>query len=90
MAHPGVTRTDELIPALADAGLDAIEAYHTDHSPEDTARYLALARQLGLSVTGGSDFHGFRSEHSNGFGTVCLPDPDFAAFCARATRRTGG
>ena len=90
MAHPGVTRADELIPALADAGLDAIEAYHTDHAPEDTARYLALARRLGLAVTGGSDFHGFRSEHSNGFGTVCLPDPDFAAFCVRARRLTGG
>jgi len=90
MAHPGVTRADELIPALADAGLDAIEAYHTDHAPEDTARYLALARQLGLAVTGGSDFHGFRSEHSNGFGTVCLPDPDFAAFSARARRQARG
>ena len=90
MAHPGVTRADELIPALADAGLDAIEAYHTDHAPEETARYLALAGQLGLAVTGGSDFHGFRSEHSNGFGTVCLPDPDFAAFSARARRQARG
>jgi len=90
MAHPGVTRADGLIPALADAGLDAIEAYHTDHAPEETARYLALARQLGLAVTGGSDFHGFRSEHSNGLGTVCLPDPDFAAFSARARRQARG
>jgi hypothetical protein len=90
MAHPGVTRADELIPALADAGLDAIEAYHTDHAPEDTARYLALARRLGLGVTGGSDFHGFRSEHSNGFGRVCLPGPDFAAFSARARRHARG
>ena len=90
MAHPGVTRADELIPALADAGLDAIEAYHTDHAPEDTARYLALARRLGLAVTGGSDFHGFRSEHSNGFGAVCLPDPDFTAFSARARRQARG
>ncbi len=78
MAHPGVTELDALIPELAAAGLDAIEAYHTDHSPDDTARYLATARRLGLAVTGGSDFHGFRSAHSNGFGRVCLPAPDFA------------
>jgi predicted metal-dependent phosphoesterase TrpH len=90
MAHPGVTGTDDLIPALAAAGLDALEAYHTDHTPDDTARYVALARRLDLAVTGGSDFHGFRSEHSNGFGTVCLPDPDFAAFSARARRQTRG
>ena len=90
MAHPGVTRQDELIPELAAAGLDALEAYHTDHSAEDTARYLALAHRLGLAVTGGSDFHGYRSEHSNGFGAVCLPDPEFAAFSARARRQARG
>ena len=39
-------------------GLNAIEAYHSDHSPEHTALYLELARQYGLLVTGGSDFHG--------------------------------
>jgi predicted metal-dependent phosphoesterase TrpH len=90
MAHPGVTGTDDLIPALAAAGLDALEAYHTDHSAEDTDRYLRLAGELGLAVTGGSDYHGARSEHSNGFGAVGLPDPDFAAFSARARRQTRG
>ena len=79
MAHPGVTRQDDLIPRLAADGLDALEVYHTDHAPDEIARYLVMARHLGLAVTGGSDFHGFRSKHSNGFGTVCLPDPDFAA-----------
>ena len=86
MAHPGVTQQDDLIAGLAAAGLDALEAYHTDHSAEEAARYLALARQLGLAVTGGSDFHGFRSAHSNGFGTVQLPAGDFAALL----RRRGG
>ena len=83
MAHPGVTRRDDLIPGLAEAGLDALEVYHSDHPTDETARYLALARQLGLAVTGGSDFHGFRSAHASGFGTVCLPDPDFAALRGR-------
>jgi predicted metal-dependent phosphoesterase TrpH len=86
MAHPGVTKQDGLIPELAAAGLDALEVYHTDHLPRDTARYLELARQLGLAVTGGSDYHGFRSEHSNGFGRVQLPDGDFAALCRLASR----
>jgi predicted metal-dependent phosphoesterase TrpH len=84
MAHPGVTRQDGLIPGLADAGLDALEAYHTDHAGDETARYLAMARHLGLAVSGGSDFHGFRSAHSNGFGTVQLPAGEFAALCRRA------
>jgi hypothetical protein len=83
MAHPGVTEQDELIPDLAAAGLDALEVYHTDHQAEDATRYAALARRVGLAVTGGSDFHGFRSAHSNGFGTVQLPAADFAALCSR-------
>jgi predicted metal-dependent phosphoesterase TrpH len=81
---------DPLIPQLAADGLDAIEAYHTDHPADETARYLALARDLGLAVSGGSDFHGHRSEHSNGFGAVQLPAPDYAALCGRAGQRTGG
>ena len=90
MAHPGVTRADALIPGLAGDGLDAIEAYHTDHPADKTARYLVMARTLGLAVSGGSDFHGHRSEHSNGFGSVRLPVPDYAALCGRAGRRAGG
>jgi hypothetical protein len=83
MAHPGVRQQAELIPDLAAAGLDALEVYHTDHSAEDAARYAALARRFGVAVTGGSDFHGFGSPHSNGFGTVHLPAGDFEAFRRR-------
>ncbi|MGD9906568.1 MAG: PHP domain-containing protein [Vicinamibacterales bacterium] len=58
LAHPGVTRRDDRLEAWAAAGLDAIEAYHSDHSEADTAFYLERARALDLLVTGGSDFHG--------------------------------
>jgi len=47
-----------MMPELCDAGLNAIEAYHSDHGAEDTELYLELARRYGLMVTGGSDFHG--------------------------------
>jgi hypothetical protein len=47
-----------MLPELCNAGLNAIEAYHTDHSPKDTRLYLDLAQRHGLLVTGGSDFHG--------------------------------
>lgn len=46
------------MPELCDDGLDAIEAYHSDHGPRETEEYLALAARYGLKVTGGSDFHG--------------------------------
>ena len=39
-------------------GLAGIEAIYAEHTPEQEALYLRLARELGLLVTGGSDFHG--------------------------------
>jgi predicted metal-dependent phosphoesterase TrpH len=39
-------------------GLAGIEAIYSEHTPEQEALYLKLAGELGLLVTGGSDFHG--------------------------------
>ena len=47
-----------LMPELCDAGLNAIEAYHSDHGVPETSLYLELSEKYGLLVTGGSDFHG--------------------------------
>jgi len=58
MAHPGLNRTDESIPELADAGLDGIECFHTKHPPVTSSRYVEFAAKLNLLVTGGSDCHG--------------------------------
>jgi predicted metal-dependent phosphoesterase TrpH len=58
LAHPGRTQIDGRIPALRDAGLDALEAYHSDHDTAAVDRYQRLADDLGLLVTGGSDYHG--------------------------------
>jgi 3',5'-nucleoside bisphosphate phosphatase len=58
LAHPGRTQIDARIPALRDAGLDALEAYHSDHDVAAAARYHQMADDLGLLITGGSDFHG--------------------------------
>jgi 3',5'-nucleoside bisphosphate phosphatase len=60
LAHPVRVNGDvpSLLPSLCDAGLNAIEAYHSDHGPRETEMYLELASKYGLLVTGGSDFHG--------------------------------
>lgn len=60
LAHPIRVRGDvaRLMPELTESGMNAIEAYHSDHTPADTEGYLSLAKQYGLLVTGGSDFHG--------------------------------
>ncbi|MFG2105590.1 PHP domain-containing protein [Micromonospora chersina] len=62
-AHPRASRRgrivpDELIVELAAAGLAGLEADHEDHSPAEREHVRALAAELGLLVTGSSDFHG--------------------------------
>ena len=72
MAHPGLNRTDEIIPDLVNAGLDGIECFHTKHSTKMAERYLEIAEKYHLLVTGGSDCHGF-SKVKPLIGTVKLP-----------------
>jgi len=72
MAHPGLNRTDEIIPALVEAGMDGIECFHTKHSTATSERYLQIAEKYNLLVTGGSDCHGF-SKNKPLIGTVKLP-----------------
>ncbi|ADU06484.1 PHP domain-containing protein [Micromonospora sp. L5] len=62
-AHPRASRRgrivpDELIADLAAAGLAGLEADHEDHDPAERAHVRGLAADLGLLVTGSSDFHG--------------------------------
>jgi predicted metal-dependent phosphoesterase TrpH len=60
VAHPGFHEDPEaMVRKLAGTGLlDGVECYYAEHSPEQTARFLGLCRELGLVPTGGSDFHG--------------------------------
>lgn len=63
LAHPNNLKrdpegTEVEIVRLQELGLDGIEARYSRHTPEDTARYLALAERHRLLTTGGSDFHG--------------------------------
>ncbi|CAG7622784.1 PHP domain-containing protein [Paenibacillus allorhizosphaerae] len=60
LAHPGLYDQDDVIPKLKQAGLAGLEAYHSDHTPEQEVHYAALAESLGLTITAGSDFHGER------------------------------
>ncbi|MBO1752741.1 PHP domain-containing protein [Actinotalea sp. BY-33] len=63
LAHPGARARgsvvpDDVVAAMAEAGLVGIEVGHRDHDLADRARLSALADRLGLLVTGSSDYHG--------------------------------
>ncbi|MCM3302632.1 PHP domain-containing protein [Streptomyces lusitanus] len=64
-AHPAAVKRGRTVPEsaiaeLAEAGLDGIEVDHMDHDPDTRARLRGLAGELGLLVTGSSDYHGSR------------------------------
>lgn len=87
LAHPGVTRRDEMIATWAADGVDALEAYHSDHDRPTCERYLAVADALGLAVSGGSDFHGDDGSGARvsrrAVGAVTLPADRFEKLRAR-------
>ncbi len=64
LAHPALLQTDNLaqlrllLKEYRSAGLDAVECYHSSHSPQQTRYFLDLAHELHLEITGGSDYHG--------------------------------
>jgi predicted metal-dependent phosphoesterase TrpH len=77
IAHPGLLKRDDWLPEFVESGLDAIEAYHTEHTPDVTARYLDLADHLGLAVSGGSDYHADDVHGGSAPGSVSLPQDAF-------------
>ena len=87
LAHPGVTRRDDRIAALAAAGLDALEARHSDHDAAAEQHYRAVARVHGLLVSGGSDFHGDVGHRAARLGLVSVPEEDYAALKGALERR---
>ncbi len=73
-AHPGLCGRDDMIDRLMPEGLLGIEAYHVEHTPSQTRKYLNMARRRGLFVTGGSDSHGPLGPVPVEIGCVFVPD----------------
>ena len=90
LAHPGYKGAgpavvkDDLVPELCDAGLLAIEAFHSSHDQQQQAHYVALAQKHHLAITGGSDYHGEGTRRAEFFGVVNLPPEHFDEFERRA------
>ena len=75
--------SDEEIGRLAAAGLAGVEVFHPDQSDTERAGLLALAHDLGLVATGGSDDHGSLTGHRIGCETVFADA--YQALLSRAT-----
>jgi predicted metal-dependent phosphoesterase TrpH len=56
VGHPAVVRA--LLERAREAGLGGIEAWYGPYGNRDRTMWAELARELGLVITGGSDYHG--------------------------------
>ncbi len=67
----------DLVDELISYGLDGMEGYYTEYTPEKQAEYLQVCHEKNLLISGGSDFHGSMKPAihlGTGFGTLCVPD----------------
>ncbi len=77
LAHPGRLDGDyhQILESLVPVGLDGIEVYYPDHTPEIVRDLRQLAARHNLVMTVGSDFHRREGDGSARIGTVKVP-PD--------------
>ena len=61
LAHPAHAVDESLLRKLIEAGIDGIEVVHPSHTQERVAHYNGIVSEYYLLASGGSDFHGGRS-----------------------------
>jgi len=72
LAHPMLTRVDELIPSFVEAGLGGLEVFYPNTSENIMKFYEGLAKKYSLVATGGSDAHGNIKRHTY-IGKMTIP-----------------
>lgn len=66
----------DFLKRLKDAGLDGIEGYYTDYTPQMHKKYIEMAKELSLAISGGTDFHANTKPHisiGTGYGNLKIP-----------------
>jgi 3',5'-nucleoside bisphosphate phosphatase len=87
-AHPLARRRGRVVEPsviveLAAAGLGGVEVDHPDHGPADRELLRGLAADLGLLVTGSSDYHG--TNKTTPLAAETTPERNLDALLAQAT-----
>jgi predicted metal-dependent phosphoesterase TrpH len=85
MAHPFTAPEPEaMIVELKAAGMVGIEAYYNNYMNEEIGNLIALAKDHGLIITGGSDYHGLDESNETLVGGVEVPMEAVNRLIARA------
>lgn len=80
LAHPGLIKNDNIVLNMIKAGLEGMEVFHPKHSAYDTIKYLSMAKQYSLQITGGSDFHGIDGRFPKYLGIFTVPRSIMSSF----------
>lgn len=78
LAHPGFYDNFELLEELIPLGLDGVEVWHPENTPEQQELLISIAKKNDLLMTGGSDFHGAYNAYPVKLGEYG-PDEDHVA-----------
>ena len=78
LAHPGRLKDYGIIEELVEYGLQGLEVFYPTHEPMQTQYFRDRAKQYGLVMTAGSDFHDIRY-HKRGVGAE-VEEEDIRAF----------
>lgn len=80
LAHPGEYDSYDLLDQLArDGEIDGVEVWHPRNNPGDEERFIQVAQQYGLIMTGGTDYHGMYTSEPHPIGTCTTPDDQLEA-----------
>ena len=87
LAHPVHYDESVSLQWFSELGVRGVEVYYSDQTDSQQREYFSQAADLGLLVTGGSDFHG-EAKPEVSIGDIRLPDECFDKLI-EAARRAG-
>jgi hypothetical protein len=91
IAHPGANNVSrQELRTLAEAGVDAVEAWHPEHPPNQAQAYQRWGAEWGMLATAGSDYHGPTVQPDRKLGDRTLSEERFAALEARSRSHRSG
>ncbi|MBQ3007438.1 MAG: PHP domain-containing protein [Clostridia bacterium] len=86
LAHPGASDCLEILDSLVACGIDGIEVWHPENTPDREEALLNFARNKGILAIGGTDFKGMYSKKTVCVGDCTTPDADVKALMSYKTR----
>ena len=74
LAHPGLVGDDNLVLACINKGIQGLEVFHPKHNHAEIGKYLKLAQENNLLITGGSDYHAIPTRYPQQLGMFTLAE----------------